>query len=119
MPLVHGYLNDCFISTHLCFLQLSKVYQNSLIGDSFDRVEVEEFIKGSVIVNYYVHFKNFGETVFTSDLKTILNNELEFDSEGSNDGVSTLGRFRVDPNYTDFVGKERYLKLSRPTYMKI
>ena len=34
----------------------------------------------------------------------ILNQELEVDGEGSSDGVSALGRFRVDPKYTDFVG---------------
>ena len=86
------------------YLQLSKVYSNSLLGDSFDRIEVEEFIKGSVIVNYYVYFKDFEEPVSTNDLKIILNQELEVEGEGSNDGVSALGRFSVDPKYTDFVG---------------
>ena len=85
--------------------QLSKVYSNSLLGDSFDRIEVEEFIKGSVIVNYYAYFKDFEEPVSTNDLKIILNQELEVEGDGSNDGVSALGRFRVDPKYTDFVGK--------------
>ena len=86
--------------------QLGKVYRNSLLGNSFDRIEVEEFIKGSVIVNYYVYFKDFDEPVSTNDLKIILNQELEIEnSEGSSDGVSALGRFRVDPSYTDFVGK--------------
>ena len=85
--------------------QLSKVYSNSLLGDSFDRIEVEEFIKGSVIVNYYVHFKDLDEPVSTNDLKFILNQELEVDGAGPNDdGVSALGRFKVDPIYTDFVG---------------
>merc|ERR1712223_1024811 len=38
------------------------------------------------------------------------NQELEVEGEGSNDGVSALGRFRVDPKYTDFVvvGDEEY-----------
>ena len=85
---------------------MSKVYTNSLLGDSFDRIEVEEFIKGSVIVNYYVYFKDFEEPVSTNDLKIILNQELELGTSGSGaDGVSALGRFRVDPKYTDFVGK--------------
>ena len=84
---------------------MSKVYSNSLLGDSFERIEVEEFIKGSVIVNYYVYFKDFEEPVSTNDLKIILNQELEVEGEGSDDGVSALGRFRVDPKYTDFVGK--------------
>jgi len=85
-------------------LMLSKVYSNSLLGDSFDRIEVEEFIKGSVIVNYYVHFKDLDEPVSTNDLKFILNQELEVDGAGpEDDGVSALGRFKVDPIYTDFV----------------
>ena len=89
--------------------QLSKVYSNSLLGDSFDRIEVEEFIKGSVIVNYYVHFKDLDEPVSTNDLKFILNQELEVDGAGPNDdGVSALGRFKVDPIYTDFVGMKCY-----------
>ena len=89
--------------------QLSKVYSNSLLGDSFDRIEVEEFIKGSVIVNYYVHFKDLDEPVSTNDLKFILNQELEVDGAGpEDDGVSALGRFKVDPIYTDFVGMRCY-----------
>ena len=94
---------------------MSKVYSNSLLGDSFDRIEVEEFIKGSVIVNYYVYFKDFEEPVSTNDLKIILNQELEVDGEGSNDGVSALGRFRVDPKFTDFVGKSMFINTSRST----
>ena len=108
--------------------QLSKVYSNSLLGDSFDRIEVEEFIKGSVIVNYYVHFKDLDEPVSTNDLKFILNQELEVDGAGPNDdGVSALGRFKVDPIYTDFVGMKCYnrifiymdnnLCIHFPTYM--
>ena len=92
--------------------QLSKVYSNSLLGDSFDRIEVEEFIKGSVIVNYYVHFKDLDEPVSTNDLKFILNQELEVDGAGPNDdGVSALGRFKVDPIYTDFVGMKCYKRI--------
>ena len=52
-----------------------------------------------------MYFKDFEEPVSTNDLKIILNQELEVEGEGSDDGVSALGRFRVDPKYTDFVGK--------------
>ncbi len=79
---------------------MSEVYRNSLVGDSFDRIEIEAFSKGSVLVDYYVYFKDFEEQVSTSDLKIVLNQQLE-----DRPGMLKLGRFRVDPDYTDFIGK--------------
>ena len=84
----------------LSFFQLGEVYRNSLLGDSFDRIEIEAFSKGSVLVDYYVFFKNFEEQVTTSDLKIVLNQQLEDPL-----GQTMLGRFMVDPSYTDFIGK--------------
>jgi len=56
------------------------------------------------VVDYYVHFKDFSEPVSTTDLKLVLNQELQgFRPNGSADGVAALGRFQVDPNYTDFI----------------
>merc|ERR1712008_465259 len=72
--------------------------RNSLLGDSFDRIEIEAFSKGSVLVDYYVFFKNFEEQVTTSDLKIVLNQQLEDPL-----GQTMLGRFMVDPSYTDFI----------------
>ena len=58
------------------------------------------------MVDYYVYFKDFDEPVSTTDLKIILNQELQgFQPDGSADGVAELGRFRVDPNFTDFISK--------------
>jgi len=71
-----------------------------LIGDSFDRLEIEAFSKGSVLVDYYVYFKEFEEAVSTADLKTVLNQQFE-----TQDGTAKLGRFTIDPAYTDFIGK--------------
>ena len=81
------------------FFQLTETYRNSLVGDSFDRIDIEAFSRGSVLVDYYVYFKDFGEEVKTSDLKTVLNQQME-DSAGD----TMLGRFRVDPGWTDFIG---------------
>ena len=81
-------------------MQLSEVYRNSLLGDAFDHIEIEAFSKGSVLVDYYVYFKNFEEQVSTSDLKIVLNQQLE-DSAGQ----PRLGRFMIDPHYTDFIGE--------------
>lgn len=71
-----------------------------MLGPSFDRIEIEAFSKGSVLVDYYVYFKSFEEQVTTSDLKIVLNQQLEDPL-----GQTMLGRFMVDPGYTDFIGK--------------
>ena len=55
-----------------------------------------------MLVDYYVYFKDFDEPVSTADLKTVLNQQ--FDSQ---DGTPKLGRFTVDPTYTDFIGKSK------------
>ena len=73
------------------------MYRNSLLGNSFDRIEVEAFSKGSVLVDYYVYFNEIDDVVKTDDLKVVLNQQLE-----SSDGTAKLGRYRVDPKYTDF-----------------
>ena len=82
------------------FFQLSEVYRNSLLSEYFDRIEVEAFSKGSVLVDYYVYFKNFEEQVSTSALKGLLNQQLQDVL-----GQPRLGRFVIDPNYTDFIGE--------------
>ena len=72
---------------------------------TFDRIEIEAFSKGSIIVDYYVFFNDFEEPVSTTDLKIVLNQELQgFSLNGTVDGVAELGRFRVDPEFTDFIG---------------
>ena len=92
-----------FLTLLFSFFQLGEVYRNSLLGDSFDRIEIEAFSKGSVLVDYYVFFKNFEEQVTTSDLKIVLNQQLEDPL-----GQTMLGRFMVDPSYTDFIGKHQH-----------
>ena len=91
-----------FVSISISYfsLQLSEVYRNSLLSEYFDRIEVEAFSKGSVLVDYYVYFKNFEEQVSTSALKGLLNQQLQDVL-----GQPRLGRFVIDPNYTDFIGK--------------
>ena len=98
MPSKHNFYDTNLISK-IAF-QLSEVYRNSLLGDAFDRIEIEAFSKGSVLVDYYIYFKNFEEQVSTSDLKIVLNQQLEDPL-----GQPRLGRFQIDPNYTDFIGK--------------
>ncbi len=92
---------NCII-IHLDFLQLTELYRNSLVGDSFERLEIEAFSKGSILVDYYVSFKEFEGQVTTSVLKEVLNQQFE-----GQDGSSKLGRFTIDPNFTDFYGKDQ------------
>ncbi len=89
------------------FLQLSETYRNSLVGDSFDRIEIEAFQQGSVFVDYYVYFKELDPGVKTSDLKDVLNQQLDASGDVASDeeGMVKLGRYTVDPSYTDFEGK--------------
>ena len=70
-----------------------------MVGESFDRIDIEAFSKGSVLVDYYVYFKDFDETVKTSDLKDVLNQQMETSGK-----QARLGRFMVDPDWTDFIG---------------
>lgn len=84
------------------FLQLTELYRNSLVGDSFERLEIEAFSKGSILVDYYVSFKEFEGQVTTSVLKEVLNQQFE-----GQDGSSKLGRFTIDPTFTDFYGKNK------------
>lgn len=77
------------------------------MGDSFDRIDIEAFSRGSVLVDYYVYFRDFDEEVRTSDLKNVLNQQME-DTRGD----TMLGSFRVDPGWTDFIGEEKYINLN-------
>ena len=87
-------------------MQLTELYRNSLVGDSFERLEIEAFSKGSILVDYYVSFKEFEGQVTTSVIKEVLNQQFE-----GQDGSSKLGRFTIDPMFTDFYGKtQTFLK---------
>ena len=71
-----------------------------MVGDSFDRIDIEAFSRGSVLVDYYVYFKELDEEVKTSDLKMVLNRQFET----ADPKEAKLGRYTVDPMYTDFIG---------------
>ena len=54
---------------HLFLFQLERIYLKSSLGKSFERVEVEAFSRGSIVVDYYVVFKELERTVTTQDLE--------------------------------------------------
>ena len=42
---------------------MERIYLKSSLGKSFERVEVEAFSRGSIVVDYYVVFKELERTV--------------------------------------------------------
>jgi len=79
--------------------ELEELYRNSELGSSFDRIEVEAFSKGSVIVDYYVVFHELPAKVSTQDLKDIVEYETRKEP-----GSNMLGEsLRIDPKYSDFI----------------
>lgn len=78
--------------------------------------------KGSVLVDYFVELSENGRQVSTQDMKRLFNEGLnhvvaeasaEEDDEEKEDGeteektkkILKLGRFVVDPRFTDFIGE--------------
>ena len=52
--------------------QLERIYLKSSLGKSFERVEVEAFSRGSIVVDYYVVFKELERTVSERVLKYLI-----------------------------------------------
>ena len=65
--LIHKALSRLSLNIHLFLFQLERIYIKSSLGKSFDRVEVEAFSRGSIIVDYYVVFKELERTVRKKD----------------------------------------------------
>ena len=79
--------------------QLNSLYKRSPLGDSFDKVEVEAFSPGSIIVDYYVVFNELKETVNTQDLKDV----VEAETKMLNSQDHMLGDLQIDPTKIDFI----------------
>ena len=73
----------------------------SSLGKSFERVEVEAFSRGSIVVDYYVVFKELERKVTTQDLKDTVDRETKMPDNSNMLGGSNL---RIDPQYSDFIG---------------
>jgi len=78
--------------------ELEQLYLRSSLSSSFDRVEVEAFSKGSIIVDYYVVFKELLQTVTTQDLKDTVEIETR---QRNNDHM--LGPLKIDAKHSDFI----------------
>ena len=60
---------------------------------------MEAFSPGSIIVDYYVVFKELQETVNTQDLKDVVERETKM----SNSEDHMLGDLQIDPSKIDFI----------------
>ncbi|CAG0918370.1 unnamed protein product [Notodromas monacha] len=100
---------------------LDAVYRNSLLSDWYDRVEIEAFSPGSVVVDYVVWLRGLeNREVDTGQLKKLFYKSVDAlsTSPSSNDRRNrqkslkpsaipdrlTLGSYTLDPFYTDFIG---------------
>ena len=74
----------------------------SSLGKSFERVEIEAFSRGSIIVDYYVVFKELEQKITTQDLKDTVDIETK---QADNSNMLGSTNLRIDPKYSDFIGK--------------
>merc|ERR1712227_784605 len=80
--------------------ELERIYLKSSLGKSFQRVEVEAFSQGSIIVDYYVVFKDLERKVTTQDLKDTVDRETKMPDNKNMLGSTNL---RIDPKWSDFI----------------
>ena len=74
----------------------------SSLGKSFERVEIEAFSRGSIIVDYYVVFKELEQKITTQDLKDTVDIETK---QADNSNMLGSTNLRIDPKYSDFIGR--------------
>ena len=84
---------------------MERIYLKSSLGKSFQRVEVEAFSQGSIIVDYYVVFKDLERKVTTQDLKDTVDRETKMPDNKNMLGSTNL---RIDPKWSDFIGNGIY-----------
>lgn len=78
---------------------MDALYRRSQLAPWYERVEIDAFNPGSVLVDYILHLTDISATLDTIDLKEILNQEMT-DNEDF-----LLGNYTLDPKGTDFIGK--------------
>ena len=81
-------------------MQLERIYLKSSLGKSFERVEVEAFSRGSIVVDYYVVFKELPRTVTTQDLKDTVDRETRQHDNSNMLGATNLDTSKDGPGRT-------------------
>ena len=84
----------------LAFDQLDSLYRRSPLHPWYVGVEIDAFNPGSVLVDYILHLSDIADTLDTTDLKEILNQEM------ADTNSFFLGNYTLDPKGTDFIGKD-------------
>jgi len=113
--LLDPYTEDWQHLARLVTEELNSLYRRSELATAFNRVEVEAFSPGSIVVDYFVVFNELERTIDTRDLKDV----VEVETRTSNNG-NMLGDFKIDPTKIDFivVGEEvAQPKTSEDEYM--
>lgn len=77
-------------------MELDMLFRRSPLSPWYDRVEIDAFSPGSVLVDYILHLIDLTTTLDTLDLKEIVNGEM-VDNEDY-----FLGNYTLDPKSTDF-----------------
>ncbi|XP_048526119.1 uncharacterized protein LOC109535996 isoform X1 [Dendroctonus ponderosae] len=95
--------------------ELENIYNSSpMLKKWYRKIRIDSFSEGSVLVDFLVEFNEIGQKVDTQQIKRLFHESLtETPQEPSNrEGKAlneskaerlSLGKFEVDPKYTDFV----------------
>ncbi|MPC23996.1 hypothetical protein E2C01_017067 [Portunus trituberculatus] len=78
-------------------IELDSLYRRSQLAPWYEGVEIDAFNPGSVLVDYILHLTDIADTLDTTDLKEILNQEIV------DNGSYFLGNYTLDPKGTDFI----------------
>ena len=79
--------------------ELNALYRRSPLREQFDKVQIEAFSPGSIIVDYYVVFNELLTSINTQDLKEIVEDETKMPNGEGN----MLGSLQIDPRKIDFI----------------
>ncbi|CAG9765034.1 unnamed protein product [Ceutorhynchus assimilis] len=90
--------------------ELENIYNGSpKLQKWYTKIRIDGFSEGSVLVDYLVEFNEIGQKVDTQEIKRLFHESLGISTrEGKSLNETkaerlTLGKFEVDPEYTDFV----------------
>ncbi|XP_044262202.1 mucin-5AC [Tribolium madens] len=90
--------------------QLEDVFgRSNVLNKWYRKIRIDGFSEGSVLVDYLVELNDLGRKIDTQEIKKLFHDSLD-DSSSNREGKSlnetmkmTLGKFTVDPKFTDFV----------------
>lgn len=89
-----------------------------MLNKWYKKIRIDGFSEGSVLVDYLVELNDLGRQIDTLEIKKLFHDSLDdalsnpastreaksLNETTKIEGKLSLGRFIVDPKYTDFVG---------------